>query len=206
MTDKIIIQKEDCLNIINLNKIDKEITYIHPLFNYYNTDNFKKEKCYILPTLNENKLEIIKDNYKDSDNIIINSDLFSESTINTDNNVKDINPLLYFTLPINSNNFLEIVFNISNLSQLNQWINLIESSEIKLLDFVLNLYWKNYYNKIGEEIDNFIIVNKKIFKKFLNKDLSNDIILKIINRLIKNNYGKKIKYISKIKKYLIKYI
>jgi hypothetical protein len=70
----------------------------------------------------------------------------------------------------------------------------------------LNLYWKNYYNKIDEDIDNFVIVNKKIFKKFLNKELNNEIILKIINRLIKNNYGKKIKYISKIKKYLVKYI
>ena len=206
MTEKYIIQKEECLDIVNLNNINIDFVYIHPLFNYLDKNTLEKEKCYILPQLIDNKLNIIKDNIIKKDNIIINTDLLSESTTHTDNDIKDIDPLLYFTLPVNSNNFLEIVFNISNISQLNEWINMINDSEIKLLDFVLNLYWKNNYSKIDEDIDNFIIINKKIFKKFLNKDLNNDIILKIVNRLIKNNYGKKIKYISKIKKYLIKYI
>ena len=70
----------------------------------------------------------------------------------------------------------------------------------------MNLFWKNYYNIIDEDIDNFIIVNKKIIKKFMYKEIDEAIIIKIINRLIKNNFGKKIKYINKIKKYLIKYI
>jgi len=203
MTNINIIQKDDYLDIVNKNRTNIDINYIHPLFNYYNKDNLKKEKSYILPQMIDNKINIIKENTSDKDNIIINSDSLSEIT---ENKIIDINPLLYFTLPINSNNFLEIVFNISNLSQLNQWINLIDKSELQLLDFVLNLYWKNYYNTIDEDIDNFIIVNKKIIKKFLDREMTNEIILKIINRLIKNNYGKKIKYISKIKKYLIKYI
>jgi hypothetical protein len=205
MTDSLIIKKNDYLDIVNLNKSNIDIEYIHPLINYYSKDNLKKENSYILPQYIDNKFYIINEKDTVSDNIIINSDVSDSSS---DNLIQDkkTDPLLYFTLPINSNNFLEIVFDITNLSQLNQWINLIDNTEIDLLDFVLNLYWKNYYNKIDEDLDNFIIVNKKIFKKFLNKDLNNDIIVKIINRLIKNNYGKKIKYISKIKKYLIKYI
>ena len=55
-------------------------------------------------------------------------------------------------------------------------------------------------------MDNFIMMNRKLFNKFLDRKIDDAIIIKIINRLIKNNYGKKIKYISKIKKYLIKYI
>ena len=137
--------------------------------------------------------------------IILNSDTITDVSSQIKSDI-EINPLMYFTSPINSNNFLELVFNISNPYQLNQWINLLDSSEIKLLRFVLNLYWKNYYNKIDDDMDNFIVVNKKIFRKFLNKNIDDKIIIKIINRLIKNNYGKKIKYISKIKKYLIKYI
>ncbi len=204
MTDKNIIQKEDYLDIINPDLINLDINYIHPLFNFYDINHLQKEKSYILPQLIDNKLNIIKRNINEKDNIIINSDILTETTTIKEN--VELNPLLYFTMPINSNNFLDLVFDITNLSQLNQWINLIDKSDIDLLDFVLNLYWKNYCNTIDKELDNFIIVNKKIILKFFNKDLNNEIIMKIINRLIKNNYGKKIKYISKIKKYLTKYI
>ena len=206
MTNNYIIHKKDCLDTININNKNTEIHHIHPLFNFLYKDNYTKEKCYILPQLINNKIDIVKDNIIKEEKIRINSDLFLNSTESDKEVDKDINPLLYFTLPINSNNFLELVFNISNSSQLNQWINLIESSEYKLLEFVLNLYWKNYYNKIDEEIDSFIIVNKKIFKKFYNKDITDDILLKIITILIKKKYGEKIKYISKFNKYLIKYI
>jgi hypothetical protein len=117
-----------------------------------------------------------------------------------------INPLSYFCLPINSNNYIEIVFGISNINKLSQWINMIDDTDIELLDFVMGLFWKNYYNIIDEDMDSFIGVNRKIIKKFMYKDIDNNIIVKIVNRLIKNNYGKKIKYINKIKKYLTKYI
>ena len=203
MTENKIINKTDCLNSVNDNLNNIEISYIHPLFSYHNKHTFTKEEHYILPQLIDNNLKIINQCDQQTDNIKINSDSETSQEIIQSTN---IDPLLYFTSPINSNNFLEIVFNISNISQLNQWINLIDNTEIELLSFILDLYWKNYYNKIDEDIDNFIIVNKKIFKKFFYKDISNEILLKIINRLLKNNFGKKIKYITKIKKYLTKYI
>jgi hypothetical protein len=139
MTDNFIIHKKDCLDTININNKNTEIYHIHPLFNYLYKDNYTKEKCYILPQLINNKIDIVKDNLIKEDKIRINSDLLSTSTESDIEVDKDINPLLYFTLPINSNNFLELVFNISNSSQLNQWINLIESSEYKLLEFVYKL-------------------------------------------------------------------
>jgi len=199
-----IIRREDFLDKINIKPSSDNTVYIHPLINYHEESIIKKNDSYILPQLIDNIITVKKNNTIDND-IKLNIDTVTEST-STDKSVENINPLLYFTSPINSNNFLEIVFGISNLYQLNQWINLIDNSEIKLLEFVLNLYWKNYYNKIDEDMETFIIINKKIFKKFFDKNIDNSIIILMINRLIKNNYGKKIKYISKIKKYLIKYI
>jgi hypothetical protein len=199
-----IINREDFLDKINKKNNNDVVVFIHPLINMYDTSILKKDESYVLPQLIDNVLTI--KNKKDiNNNIIINSDTELQSS--TTNKLEvDINPLMYFTSPINSSNFLELVFNISNPYQLNQWINLLDSSEIKLLRFVLNLFWLNYHNKVDDDMDNFIIVNKKIFKKFLNKNIDDKIIIKIVNRLIKNNYGKKIKYISKIKKYLTKYI
>ena len=170
-------------------------------------DTFKIENCYKLPQYNDNNILIYNANINNIEqSITLNNSISESSNINQTTNSSIINPLLYFTMPINSNNFLEIIFGISTIFNLNEWINLINPSDIELLDFVLNLYWKNYYNKIDEDINNFIIINKKIIKKFLNKDIDNEIIKKIVNKLIKNNYGKKIKYINKIKKYLTKYI
>ena len=202
-----IIKKNDCLDIINKNKLDKKIHYIHPLLQYVMNDTFKIENCYKLPQYNDNNILIYNANINNIEqSITLNNSISESSNINQTTNSSIINPLLYFTMPINSNNFLEIIFGISTIFNLNEWINLINPSDIELLDFVLNLYWKNYYNKIDEDINNFIIINKKIIKKFLNKDIDNEIIKKIVNKLIKNNYGKKIKYINKIKKYLTKYI
>lgn len=201
--ENLTIKRDNFLDKINVSNPEDAIVYIHPLINFHNSSFIKKNETYILPQLIENILTI--KNKKDIENeIILNSD-----TISTESSIKPtipINPLLYFTSPINSSNFLELVFNISNVYQLNQWINLINISDIKLLRQVLKYFWINYHNKVDEEMDTFIIVNKKIFKKFLYKDVDDKIIIKIINRLIKNNYGKKIKYISKIKKYLTKYI
>lgn len=201
--ENLTIKRDNFLDKINVSNPEDAIVYIHPLINFHNSSFIKKNETYILPQLIENILTI--KNKKDIENeIILNSD-----TISTASSIKPtipINPLLYFTSPINSSNFLELVFNISNVYQLNQWINLINISDIKLLRQVLKYFWINYHNKVDEEMDTFIIVNKKIFKKFLYKDVDDKIIIKIINRLIKNNYGKKIKYISKIKKYLTKYI
>ena len=199
-----LIRKEDFLDKINIKNKNDDVVFIHPLINMFNTSILKKDETYVLPQLIDNIITIKNKKYIDND-IILNSDTITDVSSQIKSDI-EINPLMYFTSPINSNNFLELVFNISNPYQLNQWINLLDSSEIKLLRFVLNLYWKNYYNKIDDDMDNFIVVNKKIFRKFLNKNIDDKIIIKIINRLIKNNYGKKIKYISKIKKYLIKYI
>ena len=198
-----IIEKNECLGNINKNNTPKNIKHIHPLVNIYREEQINKEQCYILPQFIDNKLQLLNDPIR-SEKLILNSDVLSDSTISEQNTI--INPISYFTLPINSNNFLEIVLNITNISQLNQFINSLDDTDIELLDFVISLYWKNNFNNIDEDMTNFIIINKKIIKKFFNKDLNDDIIFKMIEKLIKKNYGKKIKYIKKIKKYLIKYI
>lgn len=198
-----IVEKKECLGTINKNNISKNIKYIHPLINTFKEEQIDKEKCYILPQLIDNRIQLTNKPII-NEKLILNSNVLSDSTVSDINTT--INPLSYFSLPINSNNYIEIVFGISNISQLNQWINIIDDTDIDLLDFVMNLFWKNYYNIIDEDINNFIIVNKKIIKKFMYKEIDEAIIIKIVNRLIKNNFGKKIKYINKIKKYLIKYI
>ena len=197
-----IIEKKECLGTINPNK-NKNVKYIHPLINTFKEELFDKEKCYVLPQIIDNRIQLVNQP-KTDEKLILNSNVLSDSSISETNTT--INPLSYFCLPINSNNYIEIVFGISNINKLSQWINMIDDTDIELLDFVMGLFWKNYYNIIDEDMDSFIGVNRKIIKKFMYKDINNDIIIKIVNRLIKNNYGKKIKYINKIKKYLTKYI
>jgi hypothetical protein len=198
-----IIEKKECLGTINSNNKEKNIKYIHPLINTFKEEQFNKEQCYILPQIIDNRIQLVNQP-KTDEKLILNSNVLSDSSISETNTT--INPLSYFCLPINSNNYIEIVFGISNINKLSQWINMIDDTDIELLDFVMGLFWKNYYNIIDEDMDSFIGVNRKIIKKFMYKDIDNNIIVKIVNRLIKNNYGKKIKYINKIKKYLTKYI
>jgi hypothetical protein len=145
----------------------------------------------------------------DQDNISNpNKDNLSKSNICNSN---CIDPLLYFTLPINSNNFLDLIFNITTIEHLNEWLNyyetlIIDDYDIFNINLVLDLFWKNYYNIINQNINSFINLNQKIIKIMFNKNIDIKIIEKISNKIIEVNYGKKIKYIDEIKKYLTKYI
>lgn len=120
-----------------------------------------------------------------------------------------INPLSYFELPINSNNFLEIIFNINNINNLYDWfINYkiskdIESDEI--LNLVLNLFWYKKFNIIKNNIEDFIQFNKILIKLIYNKVLELNILSRIIIKLVKKYHNKKILYLVKLKKYLMKY-
>jgi hypothetical protein len=119
-----------------------------------------------------------------------------------------IDPIFNFTLPINKNNFLDIVFQISSLEDFKKWLleNDLNKLPIRMINTVFDLFWENYYNKIDEDINLFIEINKKLINIIFEKDIAIGKLKKIVNKMIKNNYGKKIKYLDKIKKYLTKYI
>ena len=119
-----------------------------------------------------------------------------------------IDPVFNFTLPINKNNFLDVVFQISSLEDFKKWLleNDLKKLPIQMINTVFDLFWENHYNKIDEDINLFIEINKKLINVIFEKDIAIGTLNKIVNKMIKNNYGKKIKYLDKIKKYLTKYI
>jgi hypothetical protein len=198
--------------ILNKNDCIKKITnpvYIHPLLNMlYVDDKIKNDECMVLPQVNKNKQEYVKHIVENEEKIIFDIDESNKIKKTVEKKVikTDFDPVIYFSLPINSNNFLEIVFNITNLIQLEKWINSINNDNKKALDTVMDLFWINCFDKIDEDLDIFIKINQQIIYIILNKKIDIDIMTKVVNKLIKKNYGKKIKYITKIKKYLIKYI
>jgi hypothetical protein len=109
---------------------------------------------------------------------------------------------------INNSNFLDVVFQITSVEDLNDWISNydIKSIPIEIINIVLDLFWLNYYQTIDSNLNSFIKLNQKLINIVYNRNVSLDITTKIVRKLIKNNFGKKIKYLNKIKKYLTKYI
>lgn len=207
---KKILEKKDCIKTVNVN----DISSIHPLLNYvYNFDTQKPDSdmCLVIPQVVDNKIvSIVKKSvlHDDNDDIRIadkqiDNKEFSKHNVGT---VKSTNPLINFSLPINSNNFLEIVFGINTFYQLDEWIQNIDISNTEIINIVLNLFWINHYSEVDNNFEIFVKLNQKIIKLLFNKDIPQEIMAKIMNRMLKNNYGKKIKYLDKIKKYLIKYI
>lgn len=187
---KNILDKNDCIR--TLKPLDKLI--IHPLTNQSGISQKKidVETCAILPQLIE-------------DSTIWFSRYKSGLKKNIDDN-RIINPATNFGLVINSNNFLDIIFGINTINKLLEWIQNYDLEDRKTINLVLNLFWKNYYYIIDKDLDFFIRFNKVLIKIMFNKDVDIMIVSNIINRLLRKNYGKKIKYLSKIKKYLMKYI
>ena len=175
---------------INKNTCIEEIKNksIHPLLNTLVDDN--SNNCLVLPQYEDNILTIIKN----TNNLKLLNKQEIENKIN------------FFSLPINSNNFLEIVFSIKTINDLDIWLNTVDYSKLKVINTVFSLYWKYNYESINDNLDIFININNKLIKNILHKNINDEIINKIINRLIKKNYGKNIKYIDKIKKYLMIYI
>lgn len=215
MTDIRILKKNDCINLKKANAYSS----IHPLLNvhvYFSQSTaYNKNMCNVIPQIHiseTQKMPLLQSTIEI--NTLMERDKYSSqseeqvSKCLKDDGVKCIEPVLNFTLPINSNNFLEVVFNINTLNQLDEWINTFDFSKenINIVELVLDLFWINNYDKIDENLDIFIKLNQKIIKLIFDKDISIDLMSKIINRLMRHNYGKKIKYLRKIKKYLTKYI
>ena len=222
MSKNKILNKNDCIQIITVqsSSTTEPTINVHPLLSVITQEyNIKKDLCLVIPQVRNNTIAYMKsidliNKETDEDNIAdlnINIPELSSPNIHIKQEkkqhiIEEVDRIMCFTLPINSNNFLEIIFNISNLNQLNEWLNTIDQSEIKAINIVLDLYWKNYYNSIDNDLDSFIKINHSIIHKILNNNVSFEITTKIVNKLIRKNYGKKIKYLSKIKKYLTKYI
>lgn len=116
----------------------------------------------------------------------------------------------HFHYPINSLNFLNIVYEINNLNDLYNYIdsninNLFTNTLIR----ILNNSWIEFNDIIIDNIDLYININKLVFKKIafdVIKIYSSD---EIYNKLltgikkIYNKYkNKKIIFFNKIKKYL----
>jgi hypothetical protein len=225
MSDIGILTKNDCISTIKSNNH----SVIHPLINnilHYNSisdfhDN--TTRCLIIPQilneinkntlfygLDKNKLNkrkkkdrlIFDTNNKDIEDTEISESISELSLCDDECN----NPLINFTLPINSNNFLDVVLSMTTIEELYEWLDNCIDDDKKMIGIVLDLFWKNYYSIIDENIELFIKINHKIIDLIFNRKLSNEIISSISVTFIKKYSGKKINYLNKIKKYLMKYI
>ncbi len=196
--------KNDCINIIKPDNLS-----IHSLINYVYKSEESSNLCSTLPYVSKNVINFFNDENNTTNNNIeikLDIDLNSESTNKLPSNVPDLlDPVLNFSFPINNNNFIEIVFNITSINKLSEWFDYYDLSDRDTVDLVLDLFWLNN-TTINENIDQFILLNQKIIKIIFNNEITINESTKIVNKLIKNNYGKRIKYLDKIKKYLTKYI
>lgn len=204
------LEKKDCIKTVDVNDTGS----IHPLLNHaYNFGDRKLDSnmCFVIPQVVDNKIvSMIKKTmlHDDNDDISITDKQIDNKELDKQNvsTVENTNPLINFSLPVNSNNFLEIVFGINTFYQLDEWIQNIDVSNIEIINIVLNLFWFNHYSEVDNNFEIFVRLNQKIIKLLFNKNITQEIVAKIMNKMLKNNYGKKIKYLDKIKKYLIKYI
>lgn len=211
----------DCLIKIILSN-NENVDIIHPQLNLHLTlppidvNISSKNSCMVQPQLfKKNKIVVMKKINKTNDvSIHLNIDNITKqnSTSTSDVIIEPIcitQPIINFIMPINSNNWLDVVCGIQTVDKLDNFIrtlNFEESYFNNLIDLVLNLFWKNYYHIVDNDIKSFIKLNKRIINIVFNKDVDDNIATKITNKFIKNNYGKKIKYLEKIEKYLNKYL
>lgn len=219
MSDIKILKKNDCISTIKSGKHN----VIHPLINSFIHFSDDITRCLIIPqilnemnkntlfyTLDKTKLNnkkkkdrlIFDTNNKDIEDTEISESISELSLCDDECN----NPLINFTLPINSNNFLDVVLSMTTVEQLYEWLDNCKDDDKKMIGIVLDLFWKNYYSIIDENIELFIKINHKIIDLIFNHNLSNDIVSSISVSFITKYSGKKINYLNKIKKYLMKYI
>lgn len=181
------ITKTTCINEVN----KKTRLFIHPLLNTPITlTEFDNEKCIVIPQIKNNEPKVF----------------FKKSDIS--NNAKKLhsvaqdNPILNFSLPINKYNFLEIVYNITNIKQLDDFVTNYSEQNNKLIKVIMDLFWETKIDEIINNIDLFININQKMFKNIFNTNYSYNQLQLIIIKLTKKYNNKKIKYIPKVKKYL----
>jgi hypothetical protein len=229
---KNIIEKKTCLKDVlsgktKLDPIDNHTADIHPLINYLvKMPYFDKPQCFILPqfddnfndniiVINKEKETLNKDNLINklnfSDIDISESSDKADSSDKTSDKISDksleksninTNDIFNFSFPINNNNFLDVVFNIRNIKQLINWLLIYDINDLKTINLILDLYWEKYNTIIDQNIDEFYELNKIILSLIFNKKINKTDIQIISNKIISKNYGKKIKYIDEIKKYI----
>ena len=197
-----IILKKDCITVIKPNNVS-----IHPLINkLINNTKEYTNVCLTIPFINNNNILYLED-----EKILKNRDIDIKLDLNEKKNENDdfskkLDPINNFSFPINSNNFLEIVFGINSIQKLYEWFENYDLNDINTINLVLDQFWYNNGDIITENTNDFILFNQKLIKLLLDTNIDIDNVTKIIDKLIKDNYGKKIKYIHKIKKYLNEYI
>jgi hypothetical protein len=206
-----IITKNTCLK-----KVHRNTTDIHPLLNYSLTmpNNIKNNEFFVIPYVSKNIIlfnkqldscdQNITNNSMSSDLNFGDTLLLNEKKNETSNAIKNINinNSMNFSFPINSNNFLDIIFGITNITQLTNWFIGYNIEDKKTINLVISLFWENYYETINDNMNEFNHLNTLIAKLLFSKKLTSDESIKISNKLISENYGKKIKYLEKIKKYI----
>jgi hypothetical protein len=206
-----IITKNTCLKKVHANTVD-----IHPLLNYSMSmpNDIKNNEFFVIPYVSKNIIKINKlldscddqniTNKLNSPNLNFSDSLLNDKQNDPSNIIKNIsaNNSVNFSFPINSNNFLDIVFNITNIGQLINWFMGYNIEDKKTINQVLSLFWENYYETINENMDEFIYLNSIISKLLFFKKITTEESQKISNKLISENYGTKIKYLEKIKKYI----
>lgn len=211
-----IIKKNQCLK----KELEPNIPNIHPLINYLmEYPNLKEKQHFVLPQV-ENNIIIYNKNLKTCVDNKINSDsssdselFFSDDNINKNKSPStDIfktvtssnksNDYISFSFPINSNNFLDVIFNITNINQLINWLTTYDINDKNTIDLVLNMFWTNHYATVNDNINEFNELNFLIVKLLFNKVLTNDKVQQLSNKIISKNYGKNIVYLEKIKKYI----
>ena len=224
MTDKMtdnIINKTTPIKELKSNTID-----IHPLVNFLiELPDDKKKQYFVLPQIFNNVIIFGKDLKKSDDANLSDSELFFSDTqasnkdkdddddndddhltkfekIDSKSSNTPKNESINFSFPINSNNFLDVIFNITNIKQLTNWLNTYDTNDKDTVDLVLNLFWKNYYNTVDQNMTDFNELNYLIVKIMFDKILTQNEVQLLSNKIISKNYKKKIKYLEKIKKYI----
>jgi hypothetical protein len=116
----------------------------------------------------------------------------------------------HFHYPINSVNFLSIVYEIDNLTELYDYINNnINNLYSTTIIRILNNSWLEFNDLIIDNIDLYININELIFKKIAfdmikiySPDEIHNKLLNGIKKIYNKYKNKKIIFFNKIKKYL----
>lgn len=171
------------MNISNIEliKYNNNKISIHPIFNIIDSID---PGYFTLP-------------YNDSDNNLEFKLLSEKNNLNFKTDL-----LNYFIMPINSSNFLDVIFNINSIDKLDQWLNESKNININIITEVLDIFWKNNYMNFDKDFDKVINLNRTIFLLILKTKISEKELLEITEDFIKNNYSKKINYLNELKKYL----
>lgn len=221
MTDKMtdnIINKTTPIKELKSNTID-----IHPLVNFLiELPDDKKKQYFVLPQIFNNVIIFGKDLKKSDDANLSDSELFFSDTqasnkdkdddddndddhltkfekIDSKSSNTPKNESINFSFPINSNNFLDVIFNITNIKQLTNWLNTYDTNDKDTVDLVLNLFWKNYYNTVDQNMTDFNELNYLIVKIMFDKILTQNEVQLLSNKIISKNYKKKLNIWKKSK-------